>query len=51
MHLRCRIEVDAVMTDNGAEFGAEVIQSRPFERSLLEMDINVYQLNISSTSP
>ena len=38
---RCNFEIDAVMTDNGAEFGsgkfAKNKQEHPFERLLLEM--------------
>ena len=42
LHLRYGIEVDAVMTDNGAEFGggrySKTKEFYPFERLLLEMD-------------
>ena len=43
LHLRYGIEVDAVITYNGAEFGggrySKTKELHPFERSLLEMDI------------
>ena len=42
LHLRYGIEIDAVMTDNGAEFGggrySKTKELHPFER-LLEMDV------------
>ena len=43
LHFRYGIDIDAVMSDNGSEFGggrySKTKASHPFERLLLEMDI------------